>query len=180
MQYKDTSEEILRRDWSNSFADRMLGAMPTGQQKAFVDMMKNRIIVSHHKYGWMNKNYPELCKAVPCLEQRLKCYLKERNIEYLLDVANFALIEYLYPCQEATIYNRDNLEEIKGTSLARVQGYLDMYVETKNKAYLPILAANAMYEFGKPSIKAEFTANDSDKSPGLAGAVSYNELMGIT
>jgi hypothetical protein len=77
----DTREQILRRDFS----------------EAFVNKMKNAIETSHYKYGWASKTYPELAQAYKCIEQRLELYRKTHNTEYLVDVANFAMLEFLYP-----------------------------------------------------------------------------------
>ena len=69
-------EEILRKDWNEDF----------------ISKMRNRIIVSHYKYGDMDKNYPELASAVESLKRRLELYEKTHNTEYLVDIANFAMI----------------------------------------------------------------------------------------
>lgn len=105
----DTRETILKRDWSEDF----------------IKKMQNRIEVSHHKYGWCSQTYPELAQAYKCIRDRLDEYIKTGNTEYLIDVANFAMIEYRFPA-------------------------------VKN---------------------AHFEATDSDKSIGLAGGISYKELM---
>lgn len=105
----ETREEIFKRDWSSDF----------------IEKMKNRIEVSHYKYGWMSKTYPELAQAYKCIEERLELYKKTKNLEYLVDVANFAMIESMHPSLEG----------------------------------------------------AKFISTDSDKSPGLAGGISYKELM---
>jgi hypothetical protein len=104
-----TREEILKRDFS----------------EVFVNKMKNAIEMSHYKYGWASKTYPELAQAYKCIEQRLEAYIKTKNKEYLIDVANFAMLEFLYPAFE----------------------------------------------------DARYTPTDSDKSCGLAGGISYKELM---
>jgi len=105
----DSREEILRRDFSS----------------AFIDKMKNAIVTSHFKYGWANKTYPELAQAYKCAKERLEEYEKTHNKEYLVDVANFALLEFLYPA------------------------FSD----------------------------ARYSPTDSDKSIGLAGGISFKELM---
>ena len=76
-----TREEILRRDFSEEF----------------VVKMKNAIETSHYKYGWMSKTYPELAQAYKCIAERLEAYEKTHNTEYLIDIANFAMIEFLHP-----------------------------------------------------------------------------------
>lgn len=106
----ESHEEILKRDWDTEFIARM--------QRA--------IITSHYKYGWMSDTYPELAKAVDCIQERLDLYRKTHNADYLTDIANFAMIEKKCP------------------------SYPD----------------------------AHFTALGSSESPGLAGGISYKELMG--
>lgn len=105
----DSREEIMKRDFSEEF----------------VIKMKNSIEMSHHKYGWMSQTYPELAQAVKCIQERLDLYNKTHNKDYLIDIANFAMIEYMYPSYE----------------------------------------------------DAKYIPTDSDKSPGLAGGISYKELM---
>ena len=103
------NKKILRRDYSEEF-DKL---------------RKNRIIVSHHKYGWMSQTYPELAQAHKCIEERLDLYRKTGNKEYLIDAANFCMIEFIYPA-------------------------------------IP---------------NAKMIPTDSDKSPGLAGGISFKQLM---
>lgn len=105
----DTREEILNRDFSEEF----------------VVKMKNSIEMSHHKYDWASKTFPELAQAYKCIRERLDLYEKTHNLEYLVDVGNFAMLEYLYP-------------------------------SFPDAAYTPM---------------------DSAASPGLAGGISYKELM---
>ena len=105
----ETREQILKRDFS----------------EAFINKMKNAIEMSHYKYGWANKTYPELAQAYKCIAERLELYIKTQNKDYLVDIANFAMLEFLYPAFE----------------------------------------------------NAHYTPTDSDKSPGLAGGISYKELM---
>lgn len=105
----ESREDILKRDFSDEF----------------VNKMRNAIELSHYKYGWMSNTYPELAQAVKCIQERLDLYNKTHNTEYLVDIANFAMIEYKHPSYE----------------------------------------------------DARYTPSDSDKSPGLAGGISYKELM---
>lgn len=91
----------------------------------FIQGMKNRLIVSHFKYGSAKKTYPELAQALKCIKERIEMYEKTKNTEYLIDAANFCMLEFMYPCIEG----------------------------------------------------AKFEPTDSDKSPGLAGGISYKQLM---
>lgn len=104
-----TREQILKQDFS----------------EAFVTKMKNAIEMSHYKYGDARKTYPELAQAYKCIAEHLELYVKTKNKDYLVDVANFAMLEFLYPAFK----------------------------------------------------EAHYTPTDSDQSPGLAGGVSYKQLM---
>lgn len=104
-----TREEILKEDFSEDF----------------VNKMKNAIETSYYKYGHAKKTYPELAKACSCIQERMNLYFQTRNKDYLVDVANFAMLEFMFPAFEDAYY--------------------------------------------KPT--------DSDQSPGLAGGISYKELM---
>lgn len=104
-----TREEILKRDFS----------------EAFVKKMKNAIEMSYYKYGFSSKTYPTLAQAHKCIQERLDLYEKTHNKECLVDIANFAMLEYMHPAFE----------------------------------------------------DAKYIPQDSDKSPGLAGGISYKELM---
>ena len=77
----ETRTEILTRDWSAEF----------------IELMKNRIVTSHYKYGWVSLNYPELVQAVKSIQTRLDKYLETGNTEWLVDIANFSMIEFMYP-----------------------------------------------------------------------------------
>lgn len=91
-------DKILKRDFSDSF----------------VSKMKNRVVVSHYKYGWMKDTYPELADAVACLEQRLAMYKETGNLENLVDLANFAMIEYMYPRHPAAHFQGTDSDQSPG------------------------------------------------------------------
>lgn len=105
----ETIESILKRDFSENF----------------VNKMKNAVTMSHYKYGWMSQTYPDLAQAYKCIQERFELYMKTHNTEYLVDIANFAMIEFMYP-------------------------------SFKDSKYTP---------------------TDSDKSPGLAGGISYKQMI---
>lgn len=77
----ETREMILQRSFSDGF----------------VSKMRNAIEMSHYKYGWASKTYPELAQAYKCIQQRLEMYEKTHNKDYLVDVANFAMLEFMFP-----------------------------------------------------------------------------------
>lgn len=63
----------------------------------FVQGMRNRMIMSYHKYGKVADAFPERVDAIGSLMQRLREYAKTGNTEFLMDAANFAMIEFMHP-----------------------------------------------------------------------------------
>jgi DNA/RNA-binding domain of Phe-tRNA-synthetase-like protein len=77
-----TREDILKEDYS----------------EAFDQLRKNRMIQSHYKYGWVKATYPtKLADAVKSMEKRIQLYKETGNTEWLVDAANFAMIEFMFP-----------------------------------------------------------------------------------
>lgn len=79
-----TPEEILATEYSVNFDN----------------LRKNRMVHAFFKYGPLRTNYDadlSLIDAVASLQRRLALYEKTGNTEYLVDIANFAMIEYMYP-----------------------------------------------------------------------------------
>lgn len=64
----------------------------------FVELCKNRMVMSYYKYGPIKENYGnKLVSSIDNLQKRIDLYNKTGNTEYLVDIANFAMIEYMYP-----------------------------------------------------------------------------------
>ena len=64
----------------------------------FDELRKNRIRVSFHKYGSVADNYGKgFVQAIPTLEKCLDKYKETGNTEYLCDLANYAMFEFMYP-----------------------------------------------------------------------------------
>ena len=78
---RETTNGILARNFSDEF----------------IWLMKNRMVASHYKYGWVDQTYPELAQAVKSIPTRLERYLETGNREWLVDIANFAMIEFMCP-----------------------------------------------------------------------------------
>jgi hypothetical protein len=63
----------------------------------FVQGMANRMATSFFRYGKLVEAYPHKINALDSLELRLKKYRETGNTEYLIDAANFAMIEFKLP-----------------------------------------------------------------------------------
>lgn len=63
----------------------------------FWELMKNRMKVSGHKYGRISKKYQncEWYDMLKNIKYRVGLYEKTGNTEYLVDVANFCMIEWM-------------------------------------------------------------------------------------
>lgn len=94
----DSREDILKRDFSEEF----------------VTKMKNAIETSHYKYGWASKTYPELAQGINCIDDRIRAYKDTHNKDYLVDIANFAMLEYLYPMFEDAHYTPGDYDKSVG------------------------------------------------------------------
>ena len=63
----------------------------------FLQGMLDRMATSYYKYGKVSEGYPHNISALVSLEQRLAMYKSTRNREYLIDAANFLMIEFMFP-----------------------------------------------------------------------------------
>ena len=87
----------------------------TEVDRGFLQGMANRMTVSYHKYGRVKDGYADgSVSAVKSLEQRLEKYLETGNTEYLMDVANFAMIEYMFPQVEGAHFSPSDSKDSPG------------------------------------------------------------------
>jgi len=95
------------------------GAPETQFSEEFAQKMASAMGVSFFKYGDLYDAYPHKVNAIDSLLMRLKLYkeggvvkgktIAPGNPDYLVDVANFAMIEYLCPSfRRAEEYNNDD------------------------------------------------------------------------
>lgn len=76
-------EEILKTEYSEHFDS----------------IRKKMMITSYYKYGPLAENYKiqKTINAIGSLEKRLQKYKETGNTEFLADIANFAMIEFMHP-----------------------------------------------------------------------------------
>jgi hypothetical protein len=63
----------------------------------FVKLMQNAMVLSFYKYGPAAEGFPHKVDAIASLKARLDKYKETGNTEWLVDAANFALIEFMHP-----------------------------------------------------------------------------------
>lgn len=74
-----------------------LGAPAEQMNFDFTDKMVRRMATSYHKYGPMRKARDAGVLIMAAAEQRLALYRETGNTEYLVDAANFLMMEYTTP-----------------------------------------------------------------------------------
>lgn len=82
----------------------------------FLQGMVDRMIVSFCKYGKVADAYPERVDALASLQTRLKRYEETGNTEWLMDVANFAMIEFMHPRHPGAHFKSTDSHESPGRS----------------------------------------------------------------
>ena len=64
----------------------------------FDELRRNRVEVSYYKYGPASQNFGRgNVQAIPTLEKCLQKYKETGNGDYLCDIANYAMFEFMYP-----------------------------------------------------------------------------------
>ena len=76
--------------------------------------MVDRMAVSYFKYGAVSEAYPEKVDAIESLKKRLDKYSKDGNTEWLMDVANFAMIEFMHPKHKKAHFRSTDSHESPG------------------------------------------------------------------
>jgi hypothetical protein len=90
------------------------GVPATEVSKEFLQGMINRMGVSYFKYGEVEKAKGKV-DEIKCLRQRLQKYEEDGNTEWLMDVANFAMIEFMH--QGKIKFRATSAEESPGIAL---------------------------------------------------------------
>lgn len=80
--------------------------LKTEYSKMFDEIRKDMMVMSYYKYGSMKENYDKFkcMDALGNIEKRIQKYKETGNTEFLADVANFAMIEFMYPSIEGAKY----------------------------------------------------------------------------
>lgn len=84
------TDEILRTEYTHEFDN----------------LRKKMMVMSFYKYGPMKENYKreKTLDAIGSLEKRLEKYKETGNTEFLADIANYAMIEFMYPQHQKAHY----------------------------------------------------------------------------
>lgn len=101
--------------------------LKTEYSERFDKIRKGMMVMSYFKYGAMCENYEKFkcMDALGNIEKRLEKYKETGNTEFLADIANFAMIEFMYPSIEGAKYTPTDSGacEIAGFSINEIRNY---------------------------------------------------------
>jgi hypothetical protein len=80
----------------------------------FIQGMLNRMAVSFHKYGPVKDGFPDKINARDSLRQRMEQYVLTGNTEFLIDAANFAMIEFMFPAHPGAFFEATDSDKSPG------------------------------------------------------------------
>lgn len=88
--------------------------VPSEISMDFIQGMVNRMTVSFFKYGPVSDAYPDHVRALPSLQDRLAKYAETGNTEFLIDAANFAMIEFMRPAHPQAFFAPTDSDQSPG------------------------------------------------------------------
>ena len=93
----------------------------------FDKIRKSMMIMSYYKYGPLCDNYEKYkcMDALGNIEKRIAKYKETGNTEFLADVANFAMIEFMHPSIPGAKYTPTDSGacEIAGFSINEIRNF---------------------------------------------------------
>lgn len=98
--------------------------LKTEFDETFVQGMRERMVVSYYKYGPVADGFPKKVDAIASLGDRLRKYAETGNTEFLIDAANFAMIEFMYPRHPGAHFTPTDSDQSPGRR-ARRGGVVD-------------------------------------------------------
>ena len=90
----------------------------------FVQGMRDRMAVSYAKYGPIKDAYPHKVDALESMKKRLDRYYETGNTEWLMDCANFMMIEFMLPRHPKAHFRATSSQESPGRCADDEDGHL--------------------------------------------------------
>ncbi len=91
------------------------GVVPATERSiVFLQGMLDRMATSYSTYGPAKEAFPDKVDALASLKKRIDKYKETRNKEWLMDVANFAMIEFMHPSIEGAFYKPTEAKDSPG------------------------------------------------------------------
>ncbi len=90
----------------------------TQVNKSFMQGMVDRMATSYYKYGSiLSKDIPKFRDTVADMKKRIQKYEETGNAEWLMDVSNFAMIEFTNPTRKDTHFRATDSDESPGIKI---------------------------------------------------------------
>lgn len=81
----------------------------------FDELRKNRVEVSHHKYGSARKNFATgNVDAIESMKLCVQKYQYTGNTEYLCDAANYLMFEFMFPQVKGAYFKATDSKDSAG------------------------------------------------------------------
>lgn len=98
----------------------------------FLQGMVDRMSLSFLKYGAVAEGFPHRLNAMDCMRQRLEKYQATGNTEFLMDAANFIMIEFMRPAHPRPFFAPTDSDQSPGRT--RNSGVVDADRNTEAQA----------------------------------------------
>jgi hypothetical protein len=108
--FKGTPGSVGNRTWME-YTLTLNGGVPSEVSPDFLQGMIDRMAVSFHKYGPVKESTSD---AIASLRKRLDRYEEDGNTEWLMDIGNFAMIEFMKPGHPNAHYRPTDSHESPG------------------------------------------------------------------
>lgn len=85
------------------------GGNPQSQYSIpFFQGMVNRMLTSYHKYGHVKTARDRGVDFLESSKQRVNKYKQDGNTEWLMDAANYLMMEYMHPSHDAAHFDAES------------------------------------------------------------------------
>lgn len=103
------------------FTPEVAKILETEFNEDFVEGMRQRMVMSFYKYGYVRDAYGVGGKvnAITSATDRMRKYAETKNTEYLIDAANFMMIEFMCPSLEGAHFTPTDDDGSPGRRTAR-------------------------------------------------------------
>lgn len=88
--------------------------VPSEWSPEFVQGMADRMSVSFFKYGAIQDAFPGKIDATENVRLRIEKYRETKNLEFLIDAANYCLIEFMCPSERDAFFKDTDSDESPG------------------------------------------------------------------
>ena len=111
--------------------------LKTQYSEKFDEIRKKMMVTSYYKFGDVRQNYKIVAglRAIPSLKAKLKEYEETGNTEFLADVANFAMIEFMFPQKEGAYYKPTDGTNLKNRTTVGISVNEIRYIREGNEDY---------------------------------------------